>query len=93
MLSAFAFTKWGVKHGNVIYKFVLITPTSFHFSILKYLKLKTLKDNYFSLRRSCQASYGYCRPSQGRPSLALSLTRNELACSLLNGTGLACRPH
>ena len=50
MLSAFrVFTKWGVKHGNVIYKFVLITTTSFHFTLLQCLKLKkTLKDNCFS---------------------------------------------
>ena len=33
--SAFVFTKWGVKHGNVIYKFVLITTTSFYFTITK----------------------------------------------------------
>ena len=49
MLSAFSFTKLGGKHGNVIYKFELITTTSFHIIILQILKLKkTLKDNCFS---------------------------------------------
>ena len=41
ILPAFTFTKWGVKHGNVIsYKFVLITTTPFHFTILQSLKVK-----------------------------------------------------
>ena len=40
MLSAFSFTKLGGKHGNVIYKFVLITTISFHFTLLQILKLK-----------------------------------------------------
>ena len=43
MLLAFVFTKWGVKHGNVIYKFVLIKTTSFHFTILPIVKLKNVK--------------------------------------------------
>ena len=42
MLSALVFIKWGVKHGIVIYKFVLIT-TSFYFTILQNLKLKNVK--------------------------------------------------
>ena len=48
ILSAFSFTKLGGKHGNVIYKFVLITTTSFYFTILQILKLKNVKDNCFS---------------------------------------------